>query len=275
MYSHAISMGVSNFLLFAVILLIRKIVHKEGISDFLIKTDKKGLLLLAEGIILGFVGFMIYSLIVFLLGDGFFSYQGNMSGKSFKLVLLYGLGFFAVALFEESLFRGYILQKLLKRFSEVQSVLISSVIFGGLHFFDYSSSYYFWIGLINVSIIGIILSIIVIRTNSLMMAIGFHLTWNLTQRILFLHNIFNSNVSINFHIREGLLSGTYNVPEAGLAVSAVLLILCIYILIRFRSKKKRVSNTSPTMHEKTFEKVRQKITHLYVRQSRQKWKLQK
>lgn len=156
------------------------------------------------------------------------------------MFLIYGIGFLAVALFEESLFRGYILQKLLKRFSMEKSIIISSAIFGGLHFFDYSPSYYFWIGLINASIIGILLSVIVIKTKSLMMAVGFHLTWNLTQRILFLNNIFKYNVSINFKIREGLLSGTYFVPEAGLAVSAVLLVISIYMFIRFRYEEKNV-----------------------------------
>lgn len=240
MYSNAISTGISNFILFAVLLLIRKIVHKEGIKSFLIHVDKRGIRLLIEGIIVGIIGFIIYTLIVYLFCEGTYNFQTNALKKSSLLFLIYGIKFLAVALFEESLIRGYILQKLLKRFSIVKSIIISSAIFGGLHFFSYSSSYYFWIGIINASIIGILLSVIVIKTNSLMMAVGFHITWNLTQRILFLNNIFNYNVSVNFKIREGLLSGTYFVPEAGLAVSIVLLIISIYIYVRFRQEKKTV-----------------------------------
>lgn len=56
MYSNAISTGISNFILFAVVLLIRKIVHKEGIRAFLINLDKRGLRLRIEGIILGTIG---------------------------------------------------------------------------------------------------------------------------------------------------------------------------------------------------------------------------
>jgi membrane protease YdiL (CAAX protease family) len=240
MYSNAISTGISNFILFAVVLLIRKRVHKEGLRDFLIQVDKRGLRLFIEGIIVGITGFIIYTLIVYLFGEGTYNYQTNTFKKSLLLFLTYGMGFLAVALFEESLIRGYILQKLLKRLSMVQSIIISSAIFGGLHFFAYSSSYYFWIGIINASILGVLLSVIVIKTKSLMMAVGFHLAWNLTQRILFLNNIFNYNVSINFKIREGLLSGTYFVPESGFAVSIVLLVISIYIFIRFRQEKKNV-----------------------------------
>ncbi|MFT5873253.1 MAG: membrane protease YdiL (CAAX protease family) [Clostridium sp.] len=240
MYSNAISTGVLNFILFAVVLLIRKIVHKEGIKAFLIHVDKRGLRLLIEGIIVGFIGFIMYTLIVCLFCEGTYNFQTNILKKTLLLLLIYCIKFLAVALFEESLIRGYILQKLLKRFSMVKSIIISSAIFGGLHFFAYSSNYYFWIGIINASIIGVLLSVIVIKTNSLMMAVGFHLTWNLTQRILFLNNIFNYNVSVNFKIREGLLSGTYFVPEAGLAVSIVLLVISIYIYVRFRQVKKNV-----------------------------------
>ncbi|EYE87241.1 hypothetical protein Q428_14385 [Fervidicella metallireducens AeB] len=240
MYSNAISIGISNFILFLVVLLIRKIVHKEGIKDFLIHVDKRGLKLLLEGIIIGIIGFLIYTLIVYLFGEGTYSYESSTLKKSLLLFLIYGIGFLAVALFEESLFRGYILQKLLKKFSMTKSIIISAAIFGSIHFFEYSSSYYFWIGLINASIIGILLSVITIKTESLMMAVGFHLTWNLTQRILFLNSLFKYNVSINFKIREGLLSGTYFVPEAGLAVSSVLLIISLYIFLRFRHKEKKV-----------------------------------
>lgn len=234
MYSNAISTGISNFILFAVVLLIRKKVHKEGIRDFLIQFNKRGLRLFIEGIIVGIIGFLIYTLIVYLSGEGTYSYQSNTLKKSLLLVLIHGIGYLAVALFEESLFRGYILQKLLKRFSAVKSIIISSAIFGGLHFFAYSPSYYFWIGLINASVIGILLSVIVIKTESLMMALGFHLTWNLTQRILFSNNISNYNVSLNFKIKEGLISGTYFVPEAGLAVSIALLVIGIYIYVRVK-----------------------------------------
>lgn len=193
--------------------------------------------MLIEGIIIGTTGIIIYTLIVYLFCEGTYIFQPNNLKKALLLILIYGIGFLAVALFEESLIRGYILQKLLKKFSRLKSIMISSAIFGGLHFFAYSSSYYVWVGIINASVMGILLAFMVIKTNSLMMAVGFHLSWNLTQQILFINNIFNYNVSVNFKIREGLLSGTYFVPESGLAVSIVLLVIGIYIFVRFRQEK--------------------------------------
>lgn len=233
MYSDAIIIGISNFILFAIILLIRKIVHKEGLKDFLIQFDKRAVRLFTEGFVLGTIGFLIYTIIAYLFGEGTYNYHTNTLKNSLLLFLFNGIGCLAVALFEESLFRGYILQKLLKRFNVIKSIIISSLIFGSLHLFAYSSNYYFWIGLINASIVGMLLSFIVIKTKSLMMAVGFHLTWNLTQHILFLDN----NVSISFKIQEGLLSGTYKVPEGGLAVSIALLVISIYIFIKFRQEK--------------------------------------
>lgn len=237
MYSSINSIIISNLILFLVVLLIRKLVNKEGLKDFLIHLDKKGVKLFLQGIIAGIIGFILYTVIVYLSGKGTFIYQNGKFKESLLLFFLYGIAFLAVALFEESLFRGYILQKLLKKYSITKSIIISSVIFGSLHFFSYSSSYYFWIGLTNASILGILFSIITVKTKSLMIAIGFHLSWNLIQQLLLFNGIYKNNLTINFRIKEGLLSGTYFVPESGLAVSLVLLIISIYIFLKFRNVK--------------------------------------
>lgn len=176
MYSDSIITGISNFILFAIILLIRKIVHKEGLKDFLIQFDNRAIRLFTEGFALGTIGFLIYTIIAYLFGEGTYNYHTNALKNSLLLFLINGIGYLGVALFEESLFRGYILQKLLKRFNVIKSIIISSLIFGSLHLFAYSSNYYFWIGLTNASIVGMLLSFIVIKTKSLMMAVGSHLT---------------------------------------------------------------------------------------------------
>jgi hypothetical protein len=49
-YINAIINGLVNFALFGAVVLIRRIINKEGIASFMLQRDKKGWLLLCEGI---------------------------------------------------------------------------------------------------------------------------------------------------------------------------------------------------------------------------------
>jgi len=77
-------------------------------------------------------------------------------------LLSYLFAFAAVSLFEESLFRDYILLKFKKKYAAADAVFISSMIFALIHVFSYSSAgSLIVLGLLNAFIIGFILSLIV------------------------------------------------------------------------------------------------------------------
>jgi membrane protease YdiL (CAAX protease family) len=135
------------------------------------------------------------------------------------------VGFFFVGLYEEVMFRGYVLQRLAERAGMAPAIIVSSVIFAFLHVFNPGSDPF---GIFNTIIIGVLLSVLYFRTRSLWMPVGFHFAWN-----FFLGYVYSLPVSgLPLH---GLLEvtevdpgsrvsgGSYG-PEAGLACTIALAI---------------------------------------------------
>ncbi len=235
-YINAIINGILNLALFGVVVLIRRIVHKEGTASFWFQRDKKGWLLFFEGVAVGMIAFAIYPLLTTIIQQSNINLAPQKILDTVLLVLTQGFAFVGVALFEEALFRGYILQKLLSRFSPKMAIGIAAVLFGALHFLSYSSSSTFWIGWLNAIFMGILLSQVVISSHSLMWAIGFHFAWDLTQSVILESQ--NSGLSeitiVNLQIQEGLLTGSSFVPESGIIVTVILITLSLYIFRRYK-----------------------------------------
>lgn len=169
-----------------------------------------------------------------MFGLGRLTFDITKIHSTIILLLVHGLGYLAVAVFEEALFRGYIFIKLVNRFSVPTALGISSIIFGGLHFMTYSDSPYFLIGLINATLIGVLLCIVVIKTKSLMLAIGYHLTWNLGQKLMLARGF----SAINLELQRSILVGAGKSPETGLFVSIIIILMAAYVFIRWRNKDK-------------------------------------
>jgi len=232
--------GLSNFILFGLVVGIRRVFNKEGISSFLIHIDKRGWYLFAEGVLIGALLFSLYPITAVLLGIGSIDIVTDNILNSILIISTAIVAALAVSLFEESLFRGYVFLKLLKKFPTSISIIIPSIIFGSLHFFAYSSTSYFWIGLINATIVASLLCIIVRRTNSLLLAVGYHMAWNLIQNIM----LSKKNILIRLQIENGILTGNAYTPEAGLITTGILLIMFAYILLRFKIKESSTSTRS-------------------------------
>lgn len=238
MCSHAIIMGITNLVLFIAVVLFRRFVHKEGFKSFLINLDNKGVKQFLEGAVVGFVLFCLYVFFTVIFRKGQISIQEDYLISTLKLFIAYSLGFLAVSLFEECLFRGYVLQRLRKRYSLLIAVGLPAVIFGLIHIFDYSTiSSRAWVGIINATVIAIILSLVVIKTESLMWVLGYHTLWNLTQRLL----LVQKDCVYRLNINEGIWTGNIKLPEGGLFVTVILLIMTIYVMIRFNIGSKTFS----------------------------------
>lgn len=225
-----------EFILWILVLGLRKVVHKEGVSSFLIHIDQRGLSLFRKGVLWGFLSFIVYAVIACIIGSGRLVYSSIFSFQTIIYIPLVFIHMLFVALFEESFSRGYILVKLKNRFSDNTGIIINSLIFGSLHFFSYSKDLGWALGIINAIIVGILLSIMVIKTNSLMMAVGYHFAWNGIQSIL-MKNFINVDTIINLEIKEGILVGAQRVPESGFIVSIILFITIFYLLKKSKSSK--------------------------------------
>jgi len=230
MYIDGISIGITNMVLFSIVVLARKLISNEGLESFLIIKKKLNWKLFWEGSFMGFILILGYVFFTLIFGVGNLSFSFALSGQFLVTLLSFIFGFAAVALFEESLFRDYLLIKLKKRFTDIKAIFFTSLIFSFIHIFSYiSTGPLTLIALFNAYMIGIILALIVVKTESIMWAIGFHFIWNLTQTVFL--TIESSILSLE--IQRGFLAGTRYIPEAGILITIILIILALYMVDRF------------------------------------------
>ncbi len=88
--------------------------------------------------------------------------------------LLGALPFLLASMTEELFFRGYLLQTLLEGIGILPAVLVSSAVFGLIHY-DLGG----WMYILNAGLIGVLLALAYLKTRSLWSPIGLHFGFNL------------------------------------------------------------------------------------------------
>ncbi len=130
--------------------------------------------------------------------------------------------FLFAATVEELAFRGYAFQKLMESFGAAGALLVTSIIFGGLHFFNPNATIF---STINTILAGIVLAIPYIRTRSMWMQIGLHWSWNLAMATLVSLPVSGMNFEPHFFSTRDsgpawFTGGIYG-PEGGAVVTIV------------------------------------------------------
>jgi membrane protease YdiL (CAAX protease family) len=214
---------------------VRFLLHQEGPRAFGLHLDRRGLRLFGEGLLAGALVFAIYPLLTVLASRGELSLSTTPFAVSFSLRFLpiWSLALLTMAVFEESLFRGYLLPKVLRRLPLVLGIILPSLLFSLIHLLSHETSPTFLLGVFNAALFGVTMSIAVIQTRSLMWAVGCSLTWNLTQLFLLQYQYTAAPNVVNLRITPGLLAGTAYVPESGLIMTGVTLVLGGLVLIRY------------------------------------------
>lgn len=126
---------------------------------------------LVFGIVLGAGLQMLILMLMFLMGWASIGPGRFSTGSMFWPLLL----FTVVAVNEELLMRGYIMQNLAEGLGMPVAVLMSSLFFGALHLINPHSS---TIASVNIAITGVFLAAGYLVTRSLYLPIGIHLAWN-------------------------------------------------------------------------------------------------
>ena len=98
--------------------------------------------------------------------------RGTLLGAALLALPLY-----LAALMEEITMRGYVQRTLYASWGHAPAVLLSSVPFALMHLGNPNPSV---LGLVNIALVGIFLSLTVIRTGNLWFATGCHVAWNFT-----------------------------------------------------------------------------------------------
>jgi len=220
----------------------RKLLDKRSFSSLGFKIDKHIVVDILAGILITFV----------MMGSIFFAMQalGWLKFESFawntdpiRIVasqMLSLLGIFVLVGFnEELLFRGYHLQTITSGLNLFWGLIISSVIFGGLHLGNPNAT---WVSAAGIFFAGLFLAYGYIRTQQLWLSIGLHIGWNFFEGVVFGFPVSGLSIYPLMHIRvfgpEVWTGGAFG-PEAGLIVLPALVLGAA--LINLYSRLRNVS----------------------------------
>ena len=170
----------------------RKYIDKESLTSLGLKFNKLAILDVIIGIVVG--ALIMTGMYFTLLYTGQIEFEGfswwmendgnneNLSATGILIMLGMILQFGVVAWWEEIAFRGIILQNISKGLGLKWGVILSTIIFGGIHFGNPDATILstFLIMLTTLQLVYAYL-----KTSQLWLPIGLHLGWNFFQASIF------------------------------------------------------------------------------------------
>ena len=143
------------------------------------------------------------------------------------------VGFIVVGIYEELMFRGYVLQRLNEKTGRALAIVVSSSLFAVLHFANPGAGF---LSLFNTWIIGVLLCGLYYRSRSLWTPIGFHFAWNFLLGMFFSMPVSGLPIYGILEIaetsEETTVSGAMYGPEGGLASTIALALFAAWLLWR-------------------------------------------
>jgi hypothetical protein len=154
------------------------LLERRRLGEFGLAGRGQGAVRLLQGCVGGVL--LMAALAALLLVCGGLSIDGVAArgATAWRLGLAWAGAYFLVALFEESMMRGYLLHALTRGVGFRWAAVLSSALFAAGHLRNAVESP---LGLVSVALIGLVLSYSVRKLGSLWWAIGFHTAWNWTQ----------------------------------------------------------------------------------------------
>ena len=184
-----------------------------------------------RGLALGIgIGVVVITAIFLLGGVRWTPESGTISG--WLLGAFSALAFFTIpAAMEEAVVRGYAFQAAVESWGVGAALTITAIIFGALH---YGNPDFGWVPLVNITLAGVLLGVVYLKTLSLWWATGVHLGWNWT--LGYLADVPVSGLELmdapyyeGHPVGPEWLSGGGFGPEASLIAAVVLLLASILL----------------------------------------------
>ncbi|RUL78391.1 CPBP family intramembrane glutamic endopeptidase [Dyella choica] len=149
------------------------------------------------------------------------------------------LVFFSLVAFnEESILRGYPLFRMLRTWGPLPAVLVSSLLFGAAHLGNAGENP---LGIATAVVVGLVYGLVIVRTGSLLWAIGFHAGWDWTLTCFW--GAADSGVPTEGSVMQltpsgpAWLSGGAAGPEGSLLCVVLLIVLGLAIAWRMRRRE--------------------------------------
>lgn len=232
--SYMILILLSNAGMILITLLFCKLLQKRKMNT--VGFRKKGVV--AEYIGGAVVGFVLFSAAVAIcVLTGSLKLEGLSSTFAPGTFLLFVVGFMIQGMAEEVMCRGYLMVSVGRRYSMFAAILANSLFFAALHLANNGISV---LAVINLTLIGILLSVYFIKRDNIWGVGALHSVWNLVQG-----NVYGIRVSgmqttctvLSSEMVEGkeLIHGGDFGLEGGLAVTIVC-VVGIVILLFMKAK---------------------------------------
>lgn len=201
--------------------------HQYGI--ILSKKSGKNFLI---GLLLGAISIIIIAFMLFATNNA--RMTNSIDKPMFSIGTLYTLIIFIlVGIDEEVLIRGYVVHTLGRYNNKYVIYIVPAIIFSALHLMNPSVSV---IGLINIVLIGVLFTYMTLKTKNILMAVGFHITWNFFQGGFFGFNVSGTTLWDSVYpvemINNNILTGGNFGLEGGIltTILSFIMILIVYLL---------------------------------------------
>lgn len=218
---------VEGFAITVSIIYARRFLDKRTFISLGLKPNKSAIIDLLVGFGIAFL--MMAGVFLMVYGLNWMTIEGvawQMDGlsPSVSQTLIWLLIFIIVGWQEELLSRGYQLQNLGDGLNITWGVIISSLVFSGLHLFNPGVT---WLSTLGIFLAGLFLALCYVLTKQLWLPIGLHIGWNFFEGTVFGFQVsgINSFTLFRIHVNGPTLwTGGEFGPEAGLLLIPVLLI---------------------------------------------------
>jgi membrane protease YdiL (CAAX protease family) len=194
-----------------------------------------------------FWGFLPLSLLLLVMrGLGVFYLDGTaLRGSDVAyFALIWGLMFLFVGLFEEYLFRGYMLYTLADGVGFWPAAILLALLFGFVHMGNGGEG---WIGIIDVCVFAMFAAVTLRLTGNLWLAVGAHAGWDWGQS--FFYGVNDSGAPavghlLNSHVQgPDWLSGGSVGPEGSVLSSLLQILMIAAFVVVYRGRRPALMTT--------------------------------
>jgi len=148
--------------------------------------------------------------------------------------------FLLVAIVEEVVFRGYLLQMVTDHLNYIVGIAISAIGFAIVHL---GNDHFTWIAFCNLTLGGVLMSLLYLKYHRLYVPIGFHWLWNYFQGNVLGFGVSGNDVLGVLQIEVGepeWLSGGYFGLEGSLVTCVLLLLSSLYLFTQLRESEQSI-----------------------------------
>lgn len=184
------------------------------------------------GLLLGFLMIAGIYVVEYLSGFAGLAWRGLPLWECLWVIVSGFVYFLLAGALEEIFFRGYLLQTLMQAITFFPAMAAMALLFAVAHTGNPGATVF---GIINVALAAVWLSFAYLKTRSLWLPIGLHISWNFSQTTLFgfsTSGVAFPNFKLNTVVQAGpewVTGGAFG-PEGGVLATVALFCCTWYIL---------------------------------------------